>query len=300
MIKIGNRPVFNQSMYTAGIKTIKDIVDREGIFLSMDQLQTKYPQLIACFLRFQGIKAAIPNQWKNFIRTAPRICANTEENIELCLTVGETSISIKNISSRHFYQKLTMKKTPTAEAKRAEKGFRVQNWGQLYQLPYKCCISTKLQALQYRILHRFIPTRTFLAVRGVIGSSLCPNCFQVDTLQHFLYECGQVKRIWDTILPQISHMFNLQNDFNPIKTVIFGDNTAPVVANLTILLIKQYIVTNKLRRESQTHLRTEAAVKAVVNFYRAEKLVATKNSKLDKFWRKWDKVVSPNATAHIG
>ena len=298
MIKVGGKPVFLKHMYEAGIKIVNDLMDINGSLMDYATLKGKYPQMRTNFLRFQSIKNAIPLNWKGLIRRDPRTSVSSEDKRCCLINVNNKKICLRIVQNRHIYNALLVKRTPTAERKWEEEGFNVQCWERVYEIPYKCTSSTKLQSLQYRVLHRYIPTRKFLCTRNIIGSRLCKTCFEVDDLQHFFYQCVDVKNIWSVVLSRLKSQFLLPNDFVSVNTVLFGNIGSPAVVNLIILLCKQYIISSKLWEDRSSNITMQGAIRIIVNQYRIEELVAKKANSLDQFLKKWEKVVYRNGT-HI-
>ena len=243
-LKINGKPVFYKQMYQTGIRLVEDLIDIDGNFMDFLQFREKHPRVTINFLKFQGLISAIPREWKQLI-AQDRTCSLSLEEKRCCLVSvnNDARICLRFLRSRHVYDKLIVKKVPTAQRKWGEEGFDIQNWQKLYELPYKCCASTRLQSLQYRIINRYIPTRKYLCTINVIGSRLCHTCFEVENLQHFFYECTDVKEIWMHMLRRLKNLFSLPNEFIDIKVVIFGFLAAPPVVNLVILLCKQHILT---------------------------------------------------------
>ena len=179
-------------------------------------------------------------------------------------------VCIRNLKCFHAYEKQIAKKVPTVEQKWDAEGFNITCWEKIHQLPYKVCASTKLQSLQFRITHRYIPTRKFLYNRNVIGNMLCRRCFQPDNLQHFFFSCEDVRPLWDEFLHKLKETYSLPNDFLKVDTILFGFLNAPAVVNLFVLLCKQYIVNCKLN-ETPTGLNVEQCLSSILMHYRAEK-----------------------------
>lgn len=185
---------------------------------------------------------------------------------------------------------LLSKRTPTAVAKWHSEGFENIEWRNVYKQPYSCCTSTKLQSLHYRIVHRYIPTKKFLCTRGITGSPLCGDCFEVDTLQHFFFYCSKNYRICLTLLEQLKRFFKLPTDFIKVDTVLFGYHDAPKVVNLVLLLYKQYIVTCKTA-ENMSEPCIDVLLTSIKNFHDTEKLTAARTKTLESFRSKWEEII---------
>ena len=290
-IKINGRPIFIKQMYDAPILMIDDLLGNCGKFMNFTEIKGKFPQLRINFLKYQGVLNAIPRTWKAQIRAEPHVKLSMEDK-KCCFfyPIRGKRICIRHLRSYHVYDKQITKKRPTAEQKWIAEGFDITCWKDIYELPYKVSPSTKLQSLQFRVLNRYIPTRKFLCNRNVIGSMLCRRCFQIDNLQHFLYYCEDVRPLWDYILCKLKESFSLPAEFLKIETVLFGFVKAPAVVNLIALLCKQYIVNCKVNENPRVP-NVEQCIRSIVMYYRAEKLMAKKQNRMDKFLAKWDKIV---------
>ena len=104
-------------------------------------------------------------------------------------------MKLTDTCSSHFYQAWISNHVPSAVVNWEAKGFQL-NWEKIFEIPYSCTMSTRLQTLHYRIVHRFIPTNKFLFTRRVIASAKCSYCDQIDTLEHFIHGCTKIKSIW--------------------------------------------------------------------------------------------------------
>ena len=290
-IKRNGKPAFNRRMYQAGIRIVDDLIGQDGSVIGLQTLQNKYPLLNVNFLTFHGITNAIPLQWKGMIRDNPGEQLDDDERND-CLVALQSGkkISIKYLRSQHIYSQLITRRAPTAQQKWVDEGFIIPNWQKIYELPYKCCISTMLQSLQFRVLNRYIPTRKFLCTRNVVGSRLCPRCFEVDSLQHFYYECQEIQELWNIILAQVKNIFRLPGEFIAVSTVLFGYVNAVSVVNLIILLGKQYVTNCKVGYNIRVPNK-EQFLRTIVNQHNAEKIIATKHNKMESFWKKWEKIV---------
>ena len=184
-IKRDGKPFCIKQMYSEGIRFIDDIVGHNGHILNLEQLRAIYPQITTSLLRYQGLVCAIPASWKNAIRRRPNESMNMDDKNAFKIRIGQAAIEMTSVKCRDFYAELIDKRAPTAQTKWVEEGYTGIAWTSVYEIPYKCCASTKLQSLQFRVLNRYIPTRKFLCTRNVVGSPLCLTCFEIDTLQHF-------------------------------------------------------------------------------------------------------------------
>ena len=164
----------------------------------------------------------------------------------------------------HFMSCMTEIREPTSVRRWDFFNIRPQSWREIYELPYKCTRATRLQALHFRIVNRYIPTRKYLCTRGVVGSPLCLKCFDVDDLEHFFVGCADVKELWNRLISKLKQIFRLPNNFGNYQTLVLGCPAAPPVVNLIVLLTKQYIVNCKLSYNDTVRVPNFAGLLSVV------------------------------------
>ena len=138
------------------------------------------------------------------LETANRKLLVCEKSDVPSIIIGDQAYKISDVRSKHFYEVRLNSVTPKAVQRWENLGYNDVNWEMTFKIPYQCTKSTKLQSLQYRILHRFIPTRRYLYIRNVTNSPQCAYCNSEDTLEHFFYLCSNVKQIWKKIFRNLS------------------------------------------------------------------------------------------------
>ena len=85
-IKIENRPIFYQQWFRKGIRNINDVLNDNGDFSSMEELQNKYG-IKTNFLTYQSFKIKIVEFLKrhNFVFSKKLIYPNIPQNIDILL-----------------------------------------------------------------------------------------------------------------------------------------------------------------------------------------------------------------------
>ena len=289
-ILVNARPVFISDMYRAGLKRISDILRPNGTFYSFDELKQKYPELRVNCLGYQGLVCSIPAKWRRLVRGSNYRCAQGNEPIQ-CM-FGDAVFPLTELRSRHAYSLLIENRKPAAEQRWEREGYFV-NWRKIYEVPYGCTMSTRLQSLQFRVLHRYIPTMRFLNVRHIKESPMCPRCDVEESIRHFLFDCQDIKPIWLHILRRLKSTFKLCDDFVQAKTVIFGYCRTKPIVNLIILLVKQCVVSTK-SKEVRTNITIEMIKSGIEQQFKIEKQIATRCKTIDKFITRWGGVLAEN------
>ena len=115
-ILIGRKPFFNEEWFAKGIRTINDILDNDGKFLSFESFQNKFGLTRTNFLQFYQVIHAIP---KNLVSKvlATKLCSNSSElesNSALFDLEPEVKLNLCTMKSREFYS-LFVKKSYAEE-----------------------------------------------------------------------------------------------------------------------------------------------------------------------------------------
>ena len=66
--------------------------------------------------------------------------------------------------------------------------------------PYQCLRATKLQFLQFKIVHRIINCNKNFFVMKLKELLMCPYCDEIDDIPHFFVHCDNVSDIWKYFL----------------------------------------------------------------------------------------------------
>ena len=188
------------------------------------------------------------------------------------IAIKGKEIAVSVIKCGYFYSLQIVSVSPTAQTRWIAEGVEMQSWKAVYERAFKITSSSKLQSLQYRIIHRYFPTRRFLFTRHVVNDPFCDNCGQVDTLEHYFYDCSEVKEFW----AQLASIVNARGFLIRIssKDVLLGSDGFPDVVNFIMLVAKQFIVNQNYRDENKAMAAFRASLLSIFNM---EKYIAKKN-----------------------
>ena len=288
----GNRTLFDKNMYANGITFIDDICDDNGLLMNFVEVKRKYPRLNTNFLYYLGIVSAIPQSWKNKLRNVSgKINEEFKRSMWPMIIMEDKQISLEKIRTKDFYWLSLEKVKPTALMKWEIEGIEPGPWDDLFNIPYVCTKSTKLQAFQYQVIHRFIPTRKFLFVRRIVDNPHCTQCNDLDTITHYLVSCPSVAVFWDTVFEFVNR--NLSEDLEPnANNILFGSLSVPPVINLLIILAKHYIYPRKMENRPLTW---KSYFAYVFDIFQTERRAAAGCQKLRAAVRdKWKKIEFEN------
>ncbi len=100
-----------------------------------------------------------------------------------------------------------------------------KKWKKVFLLPKQMTKFIKMQEMQYRILHRLIPTNHLLHKRKAEGvqSPNCRICGKDETLTHLLLYCTPAMNIWKWLQAQLYKSTGLTVELHT-QTCILGIN----------------------------------------------------------------------------
>lgn len=153
---------------------------------------------------------------------------------------------IPNITSQRRWNEMF----PVAEENAA------QYWADIYKSPYQAARDTKLQAFQFRVIHRFLPCNKFLHNIHIRRDDNCNTCQQPDSIEHFLYLCPTVKAFWDNVVAWFDREADLQLSVS-LRAFLFGVTPGVPQAktiNFLLLFTKFYVYRQKLYHQGSLSL----------------------------------------------
>ncbi len=152
---------------------------------------------------------------------------------------------------------------------------------------------TKLQDIQYKLLHNIYPTISHLKKWNIRESDICERCKVEDNLRHNIFECYYSKATWSNFSYILKTEYNISLPHLTYEDILIGlsrkkadiDTKNNALDNL-ILRIKREII---LQRENKYVLQRNYISKLVTNELLLEN-ITTKNDKKNQ--RKWRHFVS--------
>lgn len=197
-VTIEGSPYRWDKWWRRGIMRIEDLLhETEGRLLSHTELSDKLG-IPVTFLEALQSRQSIPHLWTSPL--SPQGQTPQTEGLYVSIIEGQP-IDVVSTSPAVLYSK-TLSKDIKAQAK-WRSAFHdapaLEDWPALYRNPFRVTRETRLQAFQFKILHRTLPCRSFLKAIQVVLSDACPFCSEKDDVQHFLYHCRNTKRLWENI-----------------------------------------------------------------------------------------------------
>lgn len=294
-ILIAKKPVLWQAWYNAGIKTIADLWhEQEARFLSHEELAQRYG--VHCsFLDALQIRTAIPVKWKRLlVNPAPR-----DLTINIFIqSATEEYIKVSNASSRTIYGVLVSRRKQPITAQQRWAAIYPQldqqldprqndDWAQIYLSPYRATRETKYQAFQYKVLQRTIPCNKYLANIRIRQDDKCSFCAEVDTIQHFLAECDDTRRLWNQIRSWMEQNTGFQMDISQQEFLLGVHPRVPGSRKINLIAIMAKFFTHRQKLFHNGDLPLTLFLREFRTRLQIEKHICALEGKPDKFncWR---------------
>lgn len=287
-IKVNKTMVNFKSWQDAGIMKVKDLLDNENKFMTLDSINRKYDTNID-FLNYFSIKNAIPKYWYNecnkltvtTIQKAPR-------NIQ--------DLTKMNKISKVIYVELRNKifTKPTSITKwEAELEIVIDQdmWNMSCNAIYINMFSTKLRTFQFKILNRILPNNINLNKMGIKDSSKCTFCkTEEETYTHLFWSCKFIKILWTRIFNWLNNITETQIEFTPAEVLLYSPIIDEIPYNMLFCLIKHHIYYCKLK---DTIPNLFGTINYINHIKQIELTIAKKNNTVNKYNKRWEALEAP-------
>ena len=284
-IKIGGKVILWGDVYLRGLKYVYQLF-QDGKYKTEDQVWEEYG---LTKLRFNSLKSAIPQEWKNFFisNSSTTYLPIAPHNYDYEVSKGGQGLS------KRVYQYISedILLVHNKYIKwRKELGGEYQDvlteFGKAHMDIYRITNVPKYRSFQYRLLQRGLVTNIQLHHWQLLDTNMCTLCGkQKESLIHLFYECEKTQILWKQITLWMKEKYKVTFQLNA-TTVIMNRivKKAGHVVNFICLITKQYIYRQRCLKEEINFQGLKSTVRKIESI---EKYIATKNQKLDKHNRKW-------------
>ena len=276
-IKVNRASVYFQNWHSKGIQRLSDLVDEQKkCFLSFHLFQQKF-HLHCNFLQYYGLLSAIPQQWKELLKS---------ENGK-----GSSSApSIENLTCKTIYHMLMIHKNlppPTADKKLIEYGLALPDRRKVYALPFRVTKEVKLAMFQYKVIHNILCTNSLLFKMKKVNSPACPFCPDTDqTISHLFVHCPQAVTFWREFNNWLRKSKNTTITLTKSE-IIYGvlKDSPPSQALNHLILIGKYVLF--VSANNNTKYQFADFVITVREKLNLEKYIAIRTNNVNRFTTKW-------------
>ena len=285
---INKKSICNKRIKEAGFVKLGDILSNDSKLKRWDAFREKNLSL-SDYLLLQGIFSAIPPNWKQLLNVGEN------NNNRIDKTVSDDVQDITRMTSKSIYSTLVkrIQISPTAQSK-FNSEYNISgniDWKNIYLLPGRVTLDTRMRAFQYKILNRILYTNKILYKMNLVPSPMCTFCGDhEETLEHLLISCTYTKNFWLSVISWLN-TYNMKIDKLDEVTILFGisdNNPGNCLLNHKIILGKYTIYSCRCKNIKPSVSLLKAKTSETRKF---EFLIAKKNKKESIHYKKWENML---------
>jgi len=292
-IQINNQPVFYDKWYKKGICIINDILDVNQKLLSWDDVKKKFELDDLNFLQYLGLTQSIPKQWKQKLSKSTYSSFFEPDDHPMIEGIGILRDLLYNTNKDLYWTFVHLRTNikTTADIFWHEK-FQLDeaNLKAIYNVPSLYIKETKIQIMQFKIIHLFYPCKLKLFHWKIKDSPICNYCPEVDSLEHHLYYCDKTFKFWCTLQKWWANICQECKfiDVSKILLGIINRSCHKPQLNYIILVAKWYIYRSKylekdiIWMEFLSELKTKLLIESFISKHSKQ---ANKKVKFIVMWQ---------------
>ena len=279
-IVIGNKDIFIERWFKKGMTFIDDFLDEDNHILSLENLNLKF-NIAMPFVTYLSIVRQI------------RLIIGRENLDRLCRPIIPQYLNIIMADlkgCRNIYK--CFNACPNDKFKHECKWENVLNlnvdrkwWQKHYNIPFTVTNDTKLQWLQFRIIHRIIATNSYLFNIKYVESDVCTFChYEKETITHLFWDCIYINPLWG----EFAAWYNDKQSENivlDIVDVLFGKSNACATLNMLIILMKSFIYKQCVNKST---VGINGFISYLKYYQTIEKYIYLKKNMIQKFDSVWN------------
>ena len=286
-IKVAGKIVWWKDVYNRGLKYIHQLF--EGHSFKTDH--KVWEEFGLTKLRFNSLKLAIPQEWKDFFVTKEKseyfpLSPHNIQSLSAQSSKGVSSRIYKYISGDAI--RLHGKYLKWIQEEGSDFIDTLCDFKEEHQKIFVTTNIVKFRSFQYRVLQRAIVTNIQLYKWGIKATDLCYFCLEErETVTHLLCKCPIIVQLWEQVASFIQQTYQVPVNLSS-SAIIFNKivTNRKHVANFLGLITKQYVYSQKCLGKSVNFPELKARFK---HYEVVEKYIATKNDNLERHNRKWYK-----------
>ena len=228
-----------------------------------------------------SLVSMIPSEWRSVQR-----CNASTLDIERAL---ETLVNVESTTKWAYSNLLKTKliETCSCESKWIAELGVAPDWRQITRHLTESTKNIELRWLQFRILHRILPTRKMLKIFRLIENDQCVFCKRaVETVSHLFVHCPKVNAFWVEVWRAFKGCNGAYShvELSPRKILFGVDSNQSYDLNLFLLLAKWFIW-KQSKNESVVTVRL--FLMHLRSFYNVQACVYSMNGKAKEFSALW-------------
>jgi exonuclease III len=295
ILQNGKHLMYND-WYQIGIVKIKDLLDVNNKFVSLEHLEQSFGLKKGQELQYNIIKCCIPASWRRSLKKGNEdesLMIDEEWHIDVC--INDSIENLEYCSTKVLYKGLvalqTNKELKCVKYWQELLGITKEELFTHFYIPYTYIRDVKIQSMQFKIIHNIYSNNLRKQQWRVYPSSTCHYCDKVDDIIHHFCSCNDTELFWHGLI----EWFNRLSEIDCIvkfKDILLGYTQKEFEyskqLNFIILFAKWYIFRTKYLKEKIFLLEFLAELKSRL---KAERLIYLAKDEMFKFEVTWSWVL---------
>ena len=243
------------------------------------------------YFKWYQVLNSIPNSWKKILLNDGGNCYNLLY-LKHHLIKNNLILALEKLSPAELYSLLIVTRNSIPSSQKYHKDLFTAvdvEWKDIYLLPRKVTIDTKLRIFQYKILNNILYLNKHLFIFRKKENKFCSYCLtEEETTRHIFAICQKTNCLWNELRLCLNNIIHIPA-LNP-QSAIFGffqvDRQEILILNHILLIFKYYVY---ISRDSNK-LLLAALMKQIKKVYLLEKKLSEnderKKTLFNKKWRK--------------
>ena len=265
---LNKKMVYDEDLFVAGIWRVKDLFNSHGRIFEFSEL------------KLRGVTDKSYLTWRGIIQKvkANNSFESEQEEIHRNSLIFELKngekFDLLESDSKEMYQKIIFENNVENKAMlkyTAMYDIQPESWKMIYTKFRLCTKDNNIKELQYKILHRYIPTNKLLFQMSKTPSDKCTFCeMYIETIEHIFFHCQFVRNIWFRVEHRIYEVENITIGLTVSDVLLHYDmynknvlNVKNININTVLLYVKNYIWQSKLASVIPTN---EGLIKNLENY----------------------------------
>ncbi len=237
------------------------------------------------FLDYQNLIYSIPKPWRQEIR---RMDDSVEATDNTCLSKLLQAFKPSNWAYGRLIKRLPYRDKYKGKWENIfETEITQGEWEEIHVRAHQCTIETKARMFQYKVIHRFIATNSYLKKVKIKDSDLCDHCGSAaEDILHLFWECDYAHTIWLQLKTWLLPVYDI-SELLTAKNVVFGVQTTSHtrLINHLFLITKWHMYSSKYQNCKPTFNTLYQTIKKQ---YTIEKSIISANDSIGiGLRRKW-------------
>lgn len=267
-----------------GIHNVIDLFDTNGDLFTFDDIKLKF-HVKGNFLEYNRLVQNIPKVWIEYIKVQKDDLSQLKTNLRLNENMYHL-LMYKKGCKNIYNNLLNSNNSAVIKNLRWEEDLGdipTEVWKKAYQ-SLNNISSIKIRDFQFKILHRILPTKSYLKIIRREDNDVCNFCNKErETIFHLLFECQVVQSFWKSFKNWLLNNLDLEFELNEMDIILGLPQPTNIVSHL-LLQAKYFIFKTKFFGKK---LIIKMFVKELETNYKIEKYNAMINNKYETFKKKW-------------